>query len=157
MKKLTQRSSLAVPFAGLALAAIIAGCSTNQATIGTAPTPAPTPTVACTTPPGESIALVFPQAGPTSVPNTQGVVIAAAPNPLPTNWYAYVFTTGNATGGFLQTIAPAAVPTPNTTPAFANPTYQLSAFGIFAPGTTFTVFLANTACYPGLNIGRFTT
>lgn len=158
MKKLMQRPSLAAPFAVLALAALIAGCSTNKATIATAPTPIPTPTAACTTPPGESIILAFPQVGPTSVPNGNGVVIAAAPNPLPTNWYTYVSSSfGNASGGFLQSIAPSAVPTPSTTPPFANPNYQLSAYGIFTPGTTFTVFLANTVCYPGLNLGGFTT
>ena len=59
-------------------------------------------------------------------------------------------------GGFV-TAAPSPLPTPNTLPAFANPIYQLSPNGLFATGTTFQVYLANTTCFPGLSIGSFTT
>jgi hypothetical protein len=180
------RKSVALPFAAVALAAIVAGagCSGSGTTVSgnSTPTPIPLPTVTCTPPPGESIQMVFPQANASNQPNLQGVVFAVAPNPLPTSWYFYVThvsgtstlsTLGTAQIGFLATpspqptVAPTAsatavstgtpLPTPSDTPLFANPIYEIASLGIFANSTTFTVYLANTSCSPGIQESTFTT
>lgn len=158
----------AVPFAALVLSAIIvSGCGGGgayTAATNATPTPIPSPSGGpCTPPPGTQFSMVFPQSGPTGVPNNQGIVIAVAPAPLPTNWYVYVVSANNASpappisaGGFLQA-APSPLPTPNTLPAFANPSYQLSSNGLFATGTAFNAYLANTNCFPGISLGSFNT
>jgi len=126
--------------------------------------------------------MVFPQNGASAQPNLQGVVFAVAPNPLPTNWYFYVTslvgttvnsTLGTAQIGFLATptpnptIAPSPgatavstgtpLPTPSDTPLFANPIFEFASIGTFANSTTFTVYLANTGCSPGIKQSTFTT
>ena len=162
----------AAPLALLALAAVVAGCNASTtATSLTTPTPSPTPSVACTTPPGETVQLVFPppsappspvavnSASPVPLPNAQGILIAAAPSPLPTNWFAYVILNGQtipAIGGFLTT-PPSPLPSPTVKPNVANATIQYSAFGVFATGQTYSVYLANTNCQPGISLGTFGT
>jgi hypothetical protein len=169
------RKTVALPFAALALASVIAaGCSGNAynaATGGATPTPVPSALPSCTPPPGVQIQQVFPQNGSTNASNTQGVVFAVAPSPLPTNWYFYATSSFGTTGGtntigFLATPAPAVsasasptpLPTPSDTPAFANPIYESASLGKFANGQTkFTIFLANTSCFPGITMNSFTT
>jgi hypothetical protein len=172
------RKTVALPFAALALASVIAaGCSGNGYNAATAtgtPTPIPTTLPACTPPPApEQVQMVFPQNGSTNAANTQGVVFAVSPSPLPTNWYFYATSTFGTTGGtntigFLATPSPAPtasgaptatpLPTPSDTPLFANPIYETASLGKFASGTTkFTIFLANTNCFPGITMSTFTT
>jgi hypothetical protein len=53
---------------------------------------------------------------------------------------------------------PTPLPVPSDTPLFANPIYETASVGTFANGMTkFTVFLANTNCFPGLTESTFTT
>lgn len=187
------RKSIALPFAGLALASLLAavGCSgnTNQAVVSTGtPTPVPTPSATCTPPAGYTIQEVFPQANGVNQPNLQGVVFdigpspqpGGIPSPLPTNWYFYVSSSLGSTGltaniAFLGTPtpmpsttalpsgSPAATPTPLPTPSdapvpsFTNYIPEAATLGIFSVNTTFTVFLANTNCYPGIQYNKFTT
>jgi hypothetical protein len=171
------RKTVALPFAALALASVIAaGCSGsgyNAVTANSTPTPIPVALPACTAPPGESIQQVFPQNGSTNAANLLGVVFAVAPNPLPTNWYFYATSAFGTTGGtptigFLATpvpvpastagSTPTPLPVPSDTPLFANPIYETASVGTFANGMTkFTVFLANTNCFPGLTESTFTT
>jgi hypothetical protein len=161
--------------------------SGTTATPGGTPTPMPLPTVTCTPPPGESIQMVFPKNGATGQANLQGVVFAVAPSPLPTNWYIYVThpnpnggaalsTLGTAQIGFLATPAPApsAVPSPGSTASAAptatplptpsdavtipgTPIFETASVGTFATSTTFTVYLADTTCSPGIQQSTFTT
>jgi hypothetical protein len=164
-----------VAFSALALASIIAaGCSGNgnsAITTGGA-TPFPVPSTKCTTPPGETIQEVFPQNGAAAAPNLQGIVIAVAPNPLPTNWFFYATFGANNLSTYPQTLsgpflpiavpspgasAPTPFPTPSDTPSFANPIFESASFGTFATASNFTIFLANTNCFPGLQMSSFTT
>ena len=172
------RKTVALPFAVLALASVIAaGCSGsgyNAATATSTPTPVPSALPACTAPPApEMVQQVFPQNGSTSAANLQGVVFAVAPNPLPTNWYFYATsafgtTAGTAQIGFLATPVPAPsasagatptpLPNPSDTPLFANPIYESASIATFANNMTkFTIFLANTNCFPGITMSTFTT
>ncbi len=170
------KKTVALPFVAIALTALVAaGCSGTGYTAATAtntPTPIPIPTSTCTPPPGESIQQVFPQNGSINAPNLRGVVFAVAPNPLPTNWYVYAtsaFGTTASTGsiGYLATPIPAPgstagatptpLPVPSDTPLFANPIYESTSIGTFATNTKFTIFLANSNCFPGLAQSTFTT
>jgi hypothetical protein len=185
------RKSVALPFVGLALASVIAvGCSGSGitgTTASTAPTPFPSPTASCTPPPTTtSIQQVFPQNNASAQPNLQGIVIAVAPNPLPTGWFFYVIYNATTTfSGYSSypgtigqpfstpmpvgtpnpsasaTASPSPLPTPSDTPNFANPIYESASLGIFAnssPGpSTFTAYLANASCYPGIQLSTFTT
>jgi hypothetical protein len=167
-------------FAALAIASIVAaGCSGNgnSAITTSGPTPIPTPSVACTNPPGEAIQEVFPQNGATGVANLQGVVIAVAPNPLPTNWFFYAKFGPNQQVTYPQTISgpflplatpspgasttPTPFPTPSDAPSFApsfgTPIFEAASFGTFATSAQFIIFLANTNCFPGLQMSSFTT
>jgi hypothetical protein len=159
------KRQIAVPFAALVLAAaFIAGCgkSANFATPSQTPTPVPTPTIACATPAGTTIELAYPIPGATGVPSlltvpaTNGIMLLVAPSPLPTNWYVYV---KSANGVAAQT-GPTATPTTLPTPIAPQPSgfvYQYFDIGQFAVSTTFQVFAANVQCYPGLELGSFTT
>jgi len=168
------RNSVLVGFLGtLAAAAILAGCGGSgaySAANSATPTPAPTPSVACTPIAGEQVALVYPPPGPSPsasfLPYSQGIIIAAAPNPLPTNYYVYAtssLVTPPASpipaNGGTMTAPPSPFPTPFTDPGYANETFQYSPNGIFAtnPGATWTTYLANTNCFPGIAIpgGQF--
>jgi hypothetical protein len=170
------RKTVALPFLGLALAATVAaGCSGNGNTAAVAsgtPTPFPSPTASCTPPANESVQQVFPQNGSVTAANLQGVVFAVAPNPLPTNWYVYATSAFGTTAGtqsiaFLATpvpvpgstagSTPTPLPTPSDTPAFANPIYESASIGNFANNTKFTIYIANTNCFPGLAQSTFTT
>jgi hypothetical protein len=154
--------SVALPCVVILLASIAAGCgsSGNVATTSALATPAPTPSVACTTPPGYSVQEVFPQNGQIGQPNLEGVVFAIGPNPqpggvpspLPTNWFFYATysaaggaatTTYPTNIGFLATPVPAPssspgatptpLPTPSDMPAFGNNfLYESASLGIFA-------------------------
>ncbi|HEV8023132.1 MAG TPA: hypothetical protein VGP41_17790 [Candidatus Lustribacter sp.] len=149
------------------MAAVIAGCgaSQNATAYNSLPTPVPTPTTPCTSPPGFQIQMVFPQNNATSQPNLQGVVFAVAPSPLPTNWFVYATsiygnTYGSSSIGFLATAAPSATPfpTPSDTPLFPPAVYESTSIGTFAnANSTFTILLANSTCYPGVTEGTFTT
>jgi hypothetical protein len=164
------KNAVALPFGFLLLAAVIAGCGSaqNAAATSAVPTPLPTPTTPCTSPPGYQIQMVFPQNGATSQPNLQGVVFAVAPSPLPTNWFVYGQSNYGSTYGtssidFLATAAPSATPfpTPSDTPLFTPALYESANFGTFANSalgaSTFTIYLANPTCYPGLQESTFTT
>jgi hypothetical protein len=173
------RKTVALPFAGLALASLLAaGCSGSGAygtTASTAtPTPFPIPSATCTPPAGFSVQQVFPQNNSTTAANLQGVVFAVAPGPLPTNWYIYAksaagTTAGTASIGFLATpvpvpgstagSTPTPLPTPSDAPTFAPTSfiYETTSIGTFANNTAFTIFLANTNCFPGLQESTFTT
>lgn len=173
MRKTT---ALPLAFLGVIAIALATGCANgNLATAGGAPSPAPSPTNACTMPPGETnIQMVFPQNGAVAAPNLEGIVIAVAPNPLPTNWFfysssgAYGSTWGTQSIGFFSTPAPASVtptpsplPVPSDTPLFPNPIYESASNGIFANSSPqpnrVTIYLANAGCYPGLPLSTFTT
>jgi len=112
--------------------------------------------------------MVFPQNNMLNQPNLEGVVFAVAPSPLPTNWYVYATSTFGSTAGtssiaFLATAAPSATPfpTPSDTPSFAPslgpPIYESASIGTFANNTAFTIYLANTNCFPGIQESTFTT
>ncbi|HEY5348563.1 MAG TPA: hypothetical protein VIJ64_02490 [Candidatus Lustribacter sp.] len=170
------KKTVALPFAAIALTALVAaGCSGTGYTAATAtgtPTPVPVPTSTCTPPPGVSIQQVFPQNGSVTAANLRGVVFAVAPSPLPTNWYIYATSTFGSTAGttstaFLATpvpvpgstagATPTPLPSPSDTPLFANPIYESASLGNFANNTKFTIFLANSNCFPGLPESTFTT
>lgn len=168
------KNSLLGFLAALATAAVLAaGCggsgaytAANTAT----PTPVPTPSIACTMPPGETVALAYPPPGPSPsasfLPYSQGIIIAAAPIPLPTDWYVYATSSlvvppaspVPAAGGTM-TSPPSPFPTPFSDPGLANETFQYSPNGIFNtnPGSTWTTYIANTNCFPGVAIpnGQF--
>jgi hypothetical protein len=180
------RKSVALPFIGLTLASVIAvGCSGSGGLTGTtastAPTPFPSPTASCT-PPATTpmIQEVFPRNLATAEPNLEGIVIAVAPNPLPTGWFFYVnyngvssypgtlgqpFSTpmplGTPNPSASATASPSPLPTPSDTANFASPIYESASIGVFAnssPGPSqFTVYLANASCYPGITLSTFTT
>lgn len=186
MRKSASLSFAAIAVAAVVAGAGCSASGTT-ATPGGTPTPVPLPTVTCTPPPGESIQMVFPRNGASGQANLQGVVFAVAPNPLPTSWYIYVThpnpnggaalsTLGTAQIGFLATPSPNPVPSPGSTasaaptgtplptpsdslsPTFVGPpTYEVASIGTFATSTTFTVYLANTSCSPGIQQSTFTT
>ena len=102
------------------------------------------------------------------------------PSPLPTNWFFYVTynTVVNQPGttsypvsiGVLATPIPAPgstagtlptpLPTPSdapTNPAFTNYIYESASNGTFANSASFTVYLANSNCYPGIPESTFST
>jgi hypothetical protein len=167
-----------LPFVALTVAAIVAGCSGKgyggSALTGATPSPLPTATGQCVFPAGETAQMIFPQNGGVGVANLQGVVFAVAPSPLPTNWYMYANSTFGSTQntssiGFLATPAPSPtpvagvasptpLPTPSDTPT-VGPVFVLetASIGNFANSTAFTIFLANTNCATGINMGTFTT
>ena len=150
-----------------AAAVLAAGCggsgaysATNVAT----PTPVPTPSVACTMLPGEQVSLVYPPASPVPTPSGSvyagGIVVAAAPVPLPTNWYVYAVSplSTSPASGQTMTAPPSPLPTPFTDPGLANETIQYSPNGTFGSAVgTWNVFVANTSCFPGVQIGSFSS
>jgi hypothetical protein len=181
-------TSVALPCVIIALASIVAGCGSSGNVATSAPTPVPTPSVACTSPAGYTIQEVFPQNLQGGQANLQGVVFAVGPSPqpggvpspLPTSWFFYVTynTVAGQPGtssypssiGFLATPVPAPgstasstptpLPTPSdapTNPAFVNYIYESASIGTFANSANFTVFLANTNCYPGIPESTFST
>lgn len=152
------------------LAMAITGCErTQRAFPATTPSPVATPSVACTNPPTGTtpstytvqMAYPIPQssgvlAEPSAQPN--GIMLSVAPTPLPTGWYVYV----NSNFGLAAQGGPAAMPSPLPTPIatpFPQSTYQFFDFGFWAYDTTFSVFIANPSCYPGISVGggSFTT
>lgn len=162
------KNVVALPgFLLLLLAAIIAGCGSaqNAAAYNALPTPIPSPTASCVLPSGYQVQMVFPQNGAVNQPNLQGLVFAVAPNPLPTNWFAYATSTFGSTYGtssinFLATAAPSATPfpTPSDTPSFTPAVYEGTSIGTFANNATqFTIWLATSTCYPGVMESTFTT
>ena len=184
MRKSASLSFAAIAIAAVVAGA---GCSGNGATAtpGGSPTPVVLPTAPCALPAGETVQMVFPQANSSGAANLQGVVFAVAPNPLPTTWYIYVThpnpaggpvlsTLGTAQIGFLATPSPSPVPSPgasattlvtptplptpsDTITVPGTPIFETASVGTFANSTTFTVYLANTACSPGLMQNSFTT
>jgi hypothetical protein len=174
------RKTVALPFAALALASVIAaGCSGTGYNGTSAPTstPFPIPSTPCTPPPF-GLQVVFPRNGDTNAPNLQGIVIAVAPNPLPTNWFFYAsFQTSTQitfptnigffstpipspgpSGGPTSTPFPAPSDTPTFSPSFGTPIFESASIGKFANGQSkFTIYLANTNCFPGVAYNTFTT
>lgn len=170
------KNAVARPLFFLILAAaIIAGCGSKQnaTAVANLPTPFPTPTTPCATPPGYQIQMVFPQQNGSPQPNLQGVVFAVAPAPLPTNWFVYATSTfgalplgstyGTSSIGFPAAPVPSAtpLPTPSDTPLFTPAVYESTSIGIFSNSmnadVTFTILLATSTCYPGIKEGSFTT
>jgi hypothetical protein len=172
------RKTALLPLAFLSVGAIAvgAGCANgNLATSGSTPAPIVQPSVACTNPPGSpNIQLVFPQNGSVAAPNLEGIVIAVAPSPLPTNWFFYsksnqYGSTYGISDGVFSTPAPSTVtptptplPVPSDTPLFPNAIFESSSNGIFAVSTagapnTVSIYVANASCYPGIGLGSFTT
>jgi hypothetical protein len=162
------RKTAVLPLAFLSVVAIAlaAGCANgNLATAGGAPSPAPTPTSSCPPSLVNNIQLVFPAPGSLAAANLQGIVIAA-PTALPTNYYFYAVQNGVSTypesiSGFstpapsTPSSSPSPLPTPSATPLY--PTLESGSIGIFATSTTFSIYIANSTCYPGDSIGSFTT
>jgi hypothetical protein len=161
------KNSLLSFLAALGVAAVLAaGCGgSGSLTAATAtPTPVATPSIACTMPPGQQVALAYPPPGPSPSPSflpySQGIIIAAAPA-LPNIWYVYTISnlstppaaTPPAAGG-LVTTPPSPFPTPFNDPGYVNETFQYSPNGVFAsnPGATWTTYIANTNCFPGVPI-----
>lgn len=171
------RKTVVLPFIAIALASVIAaGCSGTNAynpNTNSTPTPLPSATGQCVLPSGETVQMVFPIPSQSQAPNTQGVVFAVSPNPLPTNWYMYATSSFGSTQNtnsiaFLATPGPAPsstagatptpLPTPSAPPIVPNPIYETASIGNFsATATTFTIYLANTSCGTGIAEGAFTT
>jgi hypothetical protein len=112
----------------------------------------------------ETVALVYPPASPVATPTGSafagGIIVAAAPVALPTNWYAYAvspLSTAPASGQTM-TAPPIPLPTPFTDPGLANETIQYSPNGTFGTAVgKWNVFIANTSCFPGVLIGSFSS
>jgi hypothetical protein len=152
-------------FAAIVLGAAIASCGNNGnvATATSTPSPVATPSTPCTPPPPPAqIQVVYPIPNSVGVTNLGSIVIAIAPSPLPTNYLLYVGVEstetqtflGNAFGGQLTVISASQVPQPQLIPPFAFPIYESSSNfgGTFGTGDTFSVFLANTNCFPGTSL-----
>jgi hypothetical protein len=160
--------TIATAFAALALGAAIASCGNNGnvATASSTPTPQATPSTPCTPPPNTQVQVVYPQPNASGV-TTGTVVIAVAPAALPSNSNLYVrvadtasgSTLGYAYGTTLTVIPSSQVPLNSVNPPFAYPIYESSTFGgTFGTGDTFRVFLANSTCYPGVDLqSQFST
>jgi hypothetical protein len=149
-------------FAAVVLGAAIASCGNNGnvATSTATPTPIPLPSTPCTPPPNVQVQVVYPQPLSTGI-STGTIVIAVAPSPLPTNYKLYVTvedtatqtSLGTAFGQQLQVISSSQVPQPQLIPPFVAPIYESSYFGgLFGANDTFSVYLANTNCYPGTSL-----
>jgi hypothetical protein len=175
------RHTAFVPLAALVAAAAIVGCGATQtATTISAVTPAPLPSAACSLPSGTTqVVLVYPppgaSPGPSSSPvvtqtvppsplptNSLGgydVIVAAAPNPLPSTWGTYVLgiqaPTTPAFGGLFSP-APSPFPSGYVDPGLADETFQDSqGAGVFAPVNSWVVYVSNPSCYPGIAVGAF--
>jgi hypothetical protein len=149
-------------FAAVVLGAAIASCGDNGnvATSASTPTPVPTPSTPCTPPANVQVQVVYPLPQSTGI-TTQQIVIAVAPQPLPTDYKLYVTVYDTASDTFLgttfgqqlQVVPFAQVPQPSLNPPFAFPIYESSNFGgILGAGDTWNVYLANSNCYPGTNL-----
>jgi hypothetical protein len=160
--------TIAAAFGAIVLGAAIASCGNNGnlATAASTPTPAATPSTPCTSPPNTQVQVVYPQPNASGV-STGTIVVAVAPTALPSNSNLYVrvantssgSTLGYAYGTTLTVIPFAQVPQPSLNPPFAFPIYESSNFGgLFGTGDTFRVFLANSLCYPGVDLqSQFST
>lgn len=137
-----------------AIAATLAACNSSNPFVS--PTPGPT----CNPPSGTQYALVYPAPNSTAIPDQFGQIIIGASPALPSSWNVVTSTViANTPGGTFQTFT-GTLPSPNATPAFANPTYQSSSFsGLTFAGEVVNVYLNNTAstCTPLGPIGSFTT
>lgn len=132
----------------------------------------------CTVPAGMQYSLVYPVPSSTGNPTNLSEVVVATSGTLPPTWMTgngwdivlnYTATgayPGSALGGEFTATTPSAIPTPNATPAFANPSYFQSTFSYASnanaplpPGTSITATLnnLNSSCYPGVTIGTFST
>jgi len=171
------KKQIAVPFAALAfIAAFVVGCgkTSNLAQISATPTPIPIPTATCTPVPGETVALAYPENGATNVPSltslaspspgpsVNGIALIVAPTALPTNFYVYVTQTSPTATPAPQTgptVLPSTLPSPIATlPAIAGAQYEYFDIGQFGtPTLTYYVYYANTSCFPGIQLGSFTT
>ena len=108
------------------------------------------------------MALAYPVPGASGVPDSPGQVVIAASTALPNSWQVVLqFPYGGLLPeDLLNTVAPAAVPTPYATPSFANPVYQSSGLTSALPAaTTVNVLLNNQAsnCNSFPSVGTFTT
>jgi hypothetical protein len=133
---------------------------------------------ACAVPNTMQYSLVYPVPNSTGNPTSLSEVVIATSGTLPAQWNtgqgwdAELFYTatgtypGTALGTEFATVNYSAVPTPNATPSFANPTYWVSTFSYAAnansplpPGTTITATLnnLNSSCFPGKTVASFGT
>lgn len=137
----------------VACALALAACNNSNPSV--TPTPGPT----CS-PPGQTV-LVYPAPSATGVVDGNGEVVIGSTVALPGTWTIVivdaVFPNG-VTLGSVQTATPP-FPSPNQTPAFANPQYQSASSGVaFASNQVVTVFVndPNSNCSPD-QIGSFST
>jgi len=133
---------------------------------------------ACTVPAGMQYSLVYPAPNSTANATSLSQVAVATSGTLPSDWTSgngwdielnYTATgayPGHALGQAFATTSLSAIPTPNATPSFANPSYWQSSFSYSAnantplpPGTLVTATLndLNSNCYPGVSLGTFST
>ncbi|HTX02585.1 MAG TPA: hypothetical protein VMD07_02805 [Candidatus Acidoferrales bacterium] len=133
---------------------------------------------ACTVPTGMQYSLVYPVPSSTGNSTSLSEVVVATSGTLPPTWMTgngwdvelnYTATgsyPGTAFGSDFATVSVNAIPTPNASPSFANPSYFVSTFSYASnantplpPGTLITATLnnLNSSCYPGVTIGKFST
>ncbi len=149
------KTATALLFGALAGAVALAACGGGN-TNGANP-----PVVQCTYPSGTQVALAYPAAAASGVPDNPGQIVVAASPALPNTWQV-VLQFGNvlAYESVLNPIPQGSVPTPYATPGFANPTYESSGLsGALPSGTQITVLLNNeaSACNAYPSLGTFTT
>jgi hypothetical protein len=156
------KNIIVAAFAAIVLGAVVASCggNGNVATATATPTPVATPSTPCQSIPNTQIQVVYPKPDASGI-STGTIVVAVAPQPLPTNYLLYVTSVdtttqlqiGTAFGKALQVIPVSAVPPNSLNPPFAFPIYESSDFGgTFGTGLTFSVFLANSNCFPGISL-----
>lgn len=121
-----------------------------------------TPTIPCTLPTGTTVALLYPIANATDVPDTLANVVIAVKPPLPANWQVVLGASGATYYGQpLTTGTPVPLPTPIATTPLGS-TVQYSTFigtGGLIGGTAFQVGLnnLNANCNTFPTFGSFTT
>lgn len=138
----------------LGLAAILAACNSGA---GTAPI------TACGPPANVSTVLVYPAPNATGIPDNFGYVVLGSTAALPAYYQAYIVDNTTQLAAYFSPVVtqPGPIPSPNTTPSFANPVYQQSGntVGTFPAGGSITVYLNNgnnQNCVPSTALGTFT-
>jgi len=133
-------------------AVVIAGCNSGT-TSSTQP--------ACGLPVGTSTVLVYPAPGATGIPDNFGTVVLGSTVALPGTYSTFVVNNSTLNSVFFNQLgtAPNPLPSPNATPAFANPVYQSSGNpgATFVAGSSVSVYLNNTNsnCVPTQLLGTF--
>jgi hypothetical protein len=141
-------------------AVILAGCYGNGYYGGYSPPPQPNP---CRVP--KNILLVYPEANATAVPDNTTTVYIALPTALskPAGFDLAVNGPNGVflTGGFSQ-VNYSSIPTPNSTPSYANPVYYASSLNTALQAASgYDVYWnnANSNCTQGPSnyLGSFAT